>query len=234
LYFYNPVLKIEKMQIKLPFVLLLAVLLSSGYGYSQSNNLFFVFLNTNPDRQEISKEKVEQLQAEHLKNIDRLAKEGIIKAAGPFDGGGGIFILKAENLESANEILQSDPAIHANRFKLEIFPMMIANNDLCGAKEPYEMVTYQFIRTIANPGFNGDVDEMFRENRIFMANLNNTNDYVIVQGNFSMENDGFLILDVKDTQAAEKIIKQDPAVQQGQLNYEIKSLWIAKGTFCKK
>lgn len=219
---------------KLPILLLPAFIFFTGLTQAQSNNLFFVFLNSNPDKPEISKEKVDELQAAHLKNIDYLAKEGIIKAVGPFDGGGGIFIIQSEDLNTVNEILQSDPAIKANRFKLEVFEMSLAHNDLCGAKEPYEMVTYQFVRTISEIDYFGDTDDLFAKNRVFMADLNNNNDFVIAQGNFSRYNDGFLILDVKDADAAEEIIKQHPAVQEGQINYEIKSLWIAKGTFCKR
>ena len=222
------------MRKKLPVILLLLTLFLANLSQAQSNNLFFVFLNTNPDKEQLGVEKAEQLQAAHLQNIDRLAKEGIIRAAGPFEGGGGFLILNTKDEESANTILQTDPAIKANRFNLEIFPLMLANNDLCGAKEPYEMITYQFVRTIFNLDYFGDLDIWFAENRVFMADLNNHNDFVIAQGNFNNYNDGFLILDVEDARKAENIIKKHPAVKEGQINYEIKSLYIAKGTFCKR
>jgi len=215
-------------------LLVMALLFSVALSAQSQKDLFFVFLNSNPDKQEISQEKLENLQAAHLNNIEELAKDDIILASGPFDGGGGMLILNTENINTANEILQTDPAIKEKRFTTEVFPLMIANNDLCGAKKPYEMVTYQFVRTISDVEYFGDIDAMIRENRIFMANLNNNNDFVIVQGSFSPYNDGLLILDVADAKAAEKIIKQHPAVKEGQLKYEIKSLWIAKGTFCKK
>ncbi len=215
-------------------LVVLALCSSAVLSGQSTNNLFFVFLNSNPDKPEISKQEVEKIQSAHLNNIEQLASEGIMKAAGPFDGGGGMFILQTEDINSANEVLQSDPAIKANRFKIEVFPVMIANNDLCGAKEPYEMITYQFVRSISNVEYFGDIDKMRFDNRVFMAELNNNNDYVIVQGTFNIYNDGFLILDVADAKEAEKIIKKHPAVQEGQLNYEIKSLMIAKGTFCKR
>lgn len=214
--------------------LLIIALFTINMTQAQSNKLFFVFLNSNPAKPLISEDQTEQLQAAHLQNIERLAKEGIIKAAGPFDGGGGMFIMTARDLESANEILQTDPAIQANRFNLEVFPLSLAHNDICGAKEPYEMVTYQFVRTISNPEYFGDMDLMKGENRIFMADLNNDNDFVVSQGNFNLYNESYLILDVADAQAAEEIIKKHPSVQAKQLNYEIKTLWIAKGTFCKR
>ena len=201
---------------------------------AQSHKLFFVFLNSNPDKAILDADKVELLQSAHQKNIERLASEGIMKAAGPFEGGGGMFILKTDNIATANEILQSDPAIKANRFLIEVFPLVLAHNDLCGAEEPYEMVTYQFVRTISNPEYFGDMDLMRADNRVFMSDLNNDNDFVVSQGNFELYNEGYLILDVADVQEAEFIIKQHPSVQVNQLNYEIKELWIAKGTFCKK
>jgi uncharacterized protein YciI len=75
---------------------------------------------------------------------------------------------------------------------------------------------------------------MIKENRIFMANLNNTEEFVVVAGTFDDSNSGILILDLSTPEEAEKIILQNPAVVTGQLDYEIKQLWIAKGTFCKK
>lgn len=222
------------MKKNLSIIFLLFAIFIITTSQAQSNKLFFVFLNLNPDKAILDTDKARQLQTAHLKNIERLANDGIMKAAGPFEGGGGIFILKTDNIETANEILQSDPAIKADQFIIEVFPMMLSTNDICGAEKPYEMVNYQFIRTISNPEYFGDIDQLWADNRVFMSDLNNNNDYVISQGNFDFYNEGFLILDVADAQKAESIIKQHPAVQVKQLNYEIKQLWIAKGTFCKK
>ena len=138
------------------------------------------------------------------------------------------------SIEQANEIISTDPAIAANRYIIEIFPFSIRINDLCGAKKPYEMVTYQFVRLSADLTYFGDLDQMIHDNRIFMAELANNNDFVITQGVFDEYNSGVLILDVPTSEEAVEIIKQHPAVQAGQLTYEVKPLWIAKGTFCKR
>ena len=66
-----------------------------------------------------------------------------------------------------------------------------------------------------------------------MSNLNNSNDFVMMQGNFSNYNEGVLILNVPTKEEAEKIIKKNPAVKEGQIKYEIRRLKIAKGTFCR-
>ena len=134
-----------------------------------NNRLFFVFLNTNPDKPVISEEKKESLQAQHLGNLDNLADQGILKAAGPFDGGGGLLILQAETEAEAWEIVNTDPAVKADRFKVEVLPFALNGNQLCGAKEPYEMVTYQFVRLISDVEFFGDIKKMVHDDRFFMA-----------------------------------------------------------------
>lgn len=202
---------------------------------AQTNeNLFFVFLNTNPSKAKLSSEQVESLQAAHLQNIEKLADEGKLLAAGPFDTGGGFFIIHAEDMKQVKDIISTDPAIAADRYIIEIYPFSVRINDLCGAKKPYEMVTYQFVELTADLTYYGDINQMIFDNRIFMGNLANDNDFVITQGAFDEYNSGILILDVPTTDEAVEIIKQHPAVQAGQLTYEVKPLWIAKGTFCTR
>jgi uncharacterized protein YciI len=220
---------------KILLILFTLAIISSSQTQAQTNdNLFFVFLNTNPNKAKLSTEQVESLQAAHLQNIEKLSEEGKLFAAGPFDTGGGFFIIHADNIEQANEFISTDPAIAANRYIIEIYPFSIRINDLCGAKEPYEMVTYQFVRLTADHSYFGDLDQMIHDNRFFMANLANDNDYVITQGVFDEFNSGVLILEVSTSEEAVAIIKQHPAVKDGQLKYEVKPVWMAKGTFCKR
>jgi uncharacterized protein YciI len=217
-----------------PLVTIFLVLLSSVSVQAQKNEgLFFVFLNSNPEKPQISDAEKERLQAAHMANLDQLSREGKLLAAGPFDGGGGLLILDAENMEAAKAMVDTDPAVQAHRFKAEILPFRVSGNDLCGAKEPYEMVTYQFVRYTSNPDYFEDFDDMTRANRIFLSDLNNNNDYVVAYGSFSDYNDGILLLDVTTVEEAADIAKEHPSVKAGQLFYEVKSLWIAKGTFCK-
>lgn len=217
------------------FLTIVFVLFTAGELQAQKNEgLFFVFLNSNPDKPQISDDEKENLQAAHLANLDRLSQEGKLLAAGPFEGGGGMLVLDSENLEEAKSLVQTDPAVKANRFRTEVLNFRVTGNDLCGAKEPYEMVTYQFVRLISNPDYFEDFDEMFRGNRMFLSDLMNKNDFVIMHGAFSEYNDGIIILDVATPEEAEKIIKEHPSVKEGQLSYDVKSLWIAKGTFCKR
>ena len=110
------------------YIVLSLILLTSFQVSAQKNNdLFFVFLNSNPEKAELSKEKVDALQAAHLDNIAKLSEEGKLLAAGPFDGGGGMFILDAKDQFQAWDYLNTDPAIKANRYKVEVIPFDIWN-----------------------------------------------------------------------------------------------------------
>jgi len=213
---------------------LISVMTFSNLLGQNSPGMYFTFLNSNPDKPLISEEKQQELQNAHLLNLETMADQGTLLAAGPFDGGGGMLLLQADNIDDAKGLVLADPAVKANRFNTETYPFMIAGNDYCGAKKPYEMVTYQFVRFISDVEYFGDMDKMNMENRIFLGELNNDNDYVIVYGGWGEYNDGILILDVATTEEAEKLVAKHPAVKAGQLKYEVKQLWIAKGTFCKK
>lgn len=62
----------------------------------------------------------------HLQNISRLVKNGKMIVAGPLgkneNAYRGIFILDVPTLEEAQELLQTDPAIHAQFLEPELYP----------------------------------------------------------------------------------------------------------------
>ncbi len=215
-------------------ITLFAVIFFVGGTIAQTNDdLYFVFMNTNPECEVLSDEKAEAIQAAHMQNIDKLAEDGKLFAAGPFEGGGGMFVLHAESLGEANGFLQSDPAVQANRFATEVFPFQLAHGNMCGAKEPYEMVAYQMVR-FTNIDKNGtDVHKVAHDTRIFMADVGAKKKNIVAQGYFNDQADGILILDVETTKEAEKIFKKHPSVKSGKMTYDVKTLWIAKGVFCE-
>lgn len=74
---------------------------------------------------------VKKLQADHLKNIDRLAAEGKILVAGPFADDGhwrGMFIMDCATREEAVRILATDPMIAAEWLAYELHPWFTAKN----------------------------------------------------------------------------------------------------------
>lgn len=83
---------------------------------------FFVELITNPDRPELPKAQVDSIQAGHMANIQQMVKEQVLMLAGPFENGGGIFILKVDSMEAAEKLTSRDPAIKAGRLITKIRP----------------------------------------------------------------------------------------------------------------
>ncbi|MDN5201471.1 YciI family protein [Fulvivirgaceae bacterium BMA10] len=106
------------------------VLLSSFTSQAQSKSgipdeivkYYFVELITNPDRPELPKAQVDSIQAAHMANIGKMAEENVLMLAGPFEGGGGIFILKLESMEAAEKMAARDPAVRAGRLLTKIRP----------------------------------------------------------------------------------------------------------------
>ncbi|MBB6612177.1 hypothetical protein H7F15_14095 [Pontibacter sp. Tf4] len=72
------------------------------------------------------KEKLNQYFRGHMENIGRLAKEGKLVVAGPFGKNDknyrGIFILDAKTIEEAQKLVETDPAVQAKIFDVELYP----------------------------------------------------------------------------------------------------------------
>lgn len=208
------------------------LLLSCFCGAAQNKQYTFVFLNTRTDKAELPQEEVEKLMQGHMANITRLAKEGKLIVAGPFDGGGGIFILNTTSIDEANTWLSSDPGIQANRWKIDLLPYQPRIGGVCMAKEPYEMVMYTFIRFRSNIHKEtvGDYPVLLKKHDDYLTHLAKSGN-VITEGIFDHQEGGILIMK-GDIQP--EVFENDPAVKGGTLLFEIKKLWVAKGAFCEQ
>lgn len=167
-----------------------------------------------------------------MANIEKLAKEGKLISAGPFEGGGGIFIFKSTSVDEVNGWISEDPGIKAKRWNIEVLPFTVRVGSPCPVGEPYEMVTYQFIRY--NPNLTkftiGDAPLTFKKHDEYLKKIGQTGN-VIAEGIFGDREGGILIMK-GDLQ--KEVIEVDPAVQEGLLELDFKQLWIAKGAFCEK
>ncbi|WP_425635902.1 YciI family protein [Algoriphagus yeomjeoni] len=73
--------------------------------------------------QDYTEEQRTEIQAGHMANINRLAKEEKMVMAGPFFGNEelrGLFFFAVESLEEAQELTASDPAIKAGVLKMDL------------------------------------------------------------------------------------------------------------------
>lgn len=209
-------------------LLLFCFILISSISLAQEKQYTFVFLHTRKDKPELPKEELDKLMEGHLANINRLAAEGKLVAAGPFDGGGGIFILNTTSIDEANSWLSTDPGIQANRWRLEVLPY---TGTICPLKEPYEMVSYSFIRFKSNIHKEtvGDYATLLKKHEEYMKQLT-ANNQVVTRGSFGDQEGSIVVL---NGEVQPETLENDPAVKGGTMLFGLKKLWIAKGSFCE-
>lgn len=113
------------------YILLLGLLFSFNWALAQDKEgnppaeivkYYFVELITNPDRPDLPQTEVDSIQRAHMANMGVMVEEKTLMLAGPFEKGGGIFILKVESMEAAEKLVARDPAVKAGRLLTEIRP----------------------------------------------------------------------------------------------------------------
>ena len=84
----------------------------------------FVILKTGP-KTDLAKEESSKLFAGHMANIKRLAAEGKLVLAGPFEDNAnhyeGLFVFNVKTVKEAEALLVTDPAVAAGRFTYEAY-----------------------------------------------------------------------------------------------------------------
>jgi len=89
---------------------------------------YFSLLKRGPNR-DIDSVKLAELQKGHLAHINKLANDGKISIAGPFDGDfdwRGIIIFNTKTQEEAEKLQAEDPSVKAGRLIFEIYPWWAA------------------------------------------------------------------------------------------------------------
>jgi len=192
-------------------------------------NILFRFPPQKSSADQLAKKQLDKIMEGHMANIGRLAKEGKLLAAGPFDGGGGIFILNTTSTDEARMWLSTDPGIQANRWDIEILPYTPRIGAVCIAKEPYEMVSYNFIRFVEKSVLVENAEGILKQHHEFVLALKNSGN-IISEGIF--ESGGSIL--IMKGEMNDNLFESDPAVQHGIISIERKKLWIAKGSFCEQ
>lgn len=207
-------------------LIIVALLLSSQV---QAQSLVIVFLHHRTDKAELPEAQVKKIMEGHMANIQKMAKEGKLLVAGPFDGGGGIFIFNTASQDSVRAWIKADPGIQANRWRVELQPYQVNYGQPRTVGEPIQMTSYQFVRFkayIAKFNIN-DVPHLIKQHEDFIASLRQTSN-VVADAVFNDTDDGILIMR-GDLEAS--LFDADPAVHAGLLEVEIKKWYTARGAF---
>jgi uncharacterized protein YciI len=198
----------------------------------KSGKYTFVFLHKRPDAPSLAKEESEKIMAGHMANIEKMAKEGRLLAAGPFEGGGGIFIFNTSSTAEVTEWMSPDPGIQAKRWNVEMLPYEPKIGGICTVSEPYEMTMYTFVH-FKPKVFKFNVQEAGQtvdEHNKFVKELAKGGN-VVTHASFGSIDGSILVMKGEVQQEA---ILADPAVKGALFEPEFKKLYIAKGSFCEK
>jgi uncharacterized protein YciI len=199
---------------------------------AKAQKFTFVFLNKKPDAEVLAPEQSKKIMEGHMANINRLASEGKLISAGPFEGGGGIFILNTISLEEAKAWIDTDPGVQAKRWNIEMFPYTPRIGSACAVKEPYEMVNYTFIRfdAIVSKPTAATAPSIMKKHDEYIKQLASSGN-VVTEGFFGTGDGGILVMK-GDVQ--KELIEADPGIQEDLIQFQTKKLFIAKGAFCEK
>jgi uncharacterized protein YciI len=94
---------------------------------------YLTFLRRGPKWTPEKTPATEKLQAEHMANINAMAKTGKLVIAGPFENAGeyaGVFVFKVDTLVEAKQLAQSDPAVKAGRLVADVHPWLLGEGSL--------------------------------------------------------------------------------------------------------
>jgi len=91
------------------------------------STVYLGFLKKGPNRKDgdSNNPEVQQLQKDHLANINRLAEMKKLVAAGPFGDDGelrGLFVFRVGSMKEAEDLAKTDPMIKIDRLRLELHP----------------------------------------------------------------------------------------------------------------
>jgi uncharacterized protein YciI len=200
-----------------------------AWGYVSAQPTVIVFLNHKADKAELPKEQVDKIMEGHFANIKKLASEGKLLVAGPFEGGGGIFIFNSKSIEEVNEWLRNDPGVVNQRWNVEVLPYRARLGTPQLVKEPYQMVNYTFVRfTSYVAKFNVyDVPQILKKHDDYLSEIKKSGN-VVAEGIFNDTDGGILIV---KGDLDKRVIESDPAVAEGLLAIDIKKWYVAKGAF---
>jgi uncharacterized protein YciI len=216
--------------------------LAVGQVETQSNpkapQYFFVLLNRPANAPPLSKEAGEKLQEEHMANIHKMFVEHKLVIAGPFlddTALRGIFVLRAESAEQAQEWANSDPAIKAGRLSAEVHgPWDIDPSAIHDPTKPEGFEQYTMVLIKRGDHFNPnapDFMDVMKQHHALVKEMTEQGKLAIA-GPFPFSDAGELlgasIFQVGAEQTA-KLLQDDPAVKAGLLKTEMHPWGTGKG-----
>ena len=210
-----------------------------GHSYYQ-----FGLLRRGPSWTPTRTPATDSIQAGHMANNGRMAKEGLLLAAGPLLDGGdlrGVFIFRSDSVARLRQQVARDPAVSSGRLVLDLYPWFAP----AGIGEPYRrmaarpgfrdsMIRHQLVLLKAGPKATAEVTketkalQLERAVSIFRALASGE---LVTAGELSDAGElrGVLVYRA-DSATAHRRALDDPAVKAGHLVAELHPWFAAYGT----
>jgi len=199
---------------------------------------FFVLLKRPSNAPQLTKEAGEKLREEHMANIRRLHAEHKLLVAGPFMDDTslrGIFVLKADSLEQAQDWARSDPAIKAGRLAADVHgPWVIDPSAIQEPATTQGMEQYTLVLMKSGEKWNPSAPrfmDVMKQHPAFVKEMTEKGK-IAIAGHFPFSDPGELrgvtIFRVGAEETA-KLVEDDPTVKAGLLKTEIHPWITGKG-----
>ena len=223
------------------FVAALAGSAADGTAANGTARYYIAFLRPIPSRKSLSKAEGDRIQTAHMANIHKMAQDGVLVAAGPFDDTphtiSGIFVFKVDSLQSAQQIASRDPTVTEHRNTIDVHtwegPPGIAAEYFrlhkLDPKTPENMQVHPLCVLYPGTAWEGSGttrDSLLAAHTAYIDQLRQTGK-LGAAGNIQAPDEmlGLVIFKSIPLEEAQTLLTADPAVQAGVLRPEYHSWW---------
>lgn len=177
----------------------------------------------------VTKEEKQILESTLAEQIQKLEQEGKLLVSGPFEGGGGFFILDSENVSAASNWVSDSKIKEA--FVIELLPWTQRKGSICNMNGKSDYRKYSFVKYNTHiTKFNiRQWPELLGEHHRFLKTLYKSHK-VVANGDFSNQDGGILII---EGEIEKELIMSDPSVINGIMEPDFKTVWLAQNSFCE-
>jgi uncharacterized protein YciI len=178
-----------------------------------------------------------QLQLDHLTHLKNVMAGGKGVIVGPIGSEGrvrGILVLRVSSIEEAKALTDTDPAVRAGQFAVEIHPWMALDGIMKPTFSPADLAVYWFGFLKKGPKWTPEqTPETQKIQEGHMAHLRASGEAgtLVIAGPLGDNGDirGIVVYKTETIEAARAIAEADPAVKAGRLVVDLHKWFVSKG-----